>query len=506
MHFEVYRKKDRERADYISGTTSPKHYPCFELVHNYDWNDYAYNNWYSLWYFADSSTHTYVGDLKIMTRQQMGSFEAMGEEFEGGLDESFCSLGLDLRYYQRVRELFKGKRLDALMRGLRDCVHDPQIYEEFRDLSEFELSLKRDQSSQEALDNGKLFLMGLPQEKAYSFTFDTNLQIGQSTQDVKFRVNFPFVAKVYQRAMGIIGENGTGKTQLLSSLTESLINAETVGFDSVPIFNSCVVLSSTPYDRYPERTGNERIYYNYYSLEQAENKTAENLKAAINRINGRPVMLGKRFATSYVETMRDCVGDIIDKILIWIPSEKGEEEGLYQLDEDALEDAVEKMSSGHLHLFTLITYLYDTIHLSTLLIIDEPEVHLHPHTIVVFMKVLADVLWKFRSCAIIATHSPLIVREMINTNVQVLKNVDGDGLVLSPVAYATFGEDITTLYYNIFDYDIKDSFFTELISRKAKKRASYDSILNSFETDIKLGINARLAIRDLVEEKKEDNA
>ena len=58
----------------------------------------------------------------------------------------------------------------------------------------------------------------------------------------------------------------------------------------------------------------------------------------------------------------------------------------------------------------------------------------------------------------------------------------------------------------IFDYDIKDSFFTELISRKAKKRASYDSILNSFETDIKLGINARLAIRDLVEEKKEENA
>ena len=50
--------------------------------------------------------------------------------------------------------------------------------------------------------------------------------------------------------------------------------------------------------------------------------------------------------------------------------------------------------------------------------------------------------WIFNSFAIIATHSPLIVREIVSDNVRVMRKVDGDILRLIPVSYNTLGEDI----------------------------------------------------------------
>ena len=94
-------------------------------------------------------------------------------------------------------------------------------------------------------------------------------------------------------------------------------------------------------------------------------------------------------------------------------------EGQYKLNKEELGKIVQIVSSGQLHLLSLITYIYANIHFATLLIIDEPEVHLHPHTVVEFMRILASILMRFKSYAIIATHSPLIVREVISSNVQV---------------------------------------------------------------------------------------
>lgn len=116
------------------------------------------------------------------------------------------------------------------------------------------------------------------------------------------------------------------------------------------------------------------------------------------------------------------------------------------------------------------------------------------------MRVLARILYVFNSYAIIATHSPLVIREMVNANVQFLRKMDDNSLKLSKVAYNTFGEDITTLYYNIFNYDIKDSFFASVITEFVKKGMTYDQIVAVLSPDMKLGLNAKMTIRDIIDE------
>jgi len=48
----------------------------------------------------------------------------------------------------------------------------------------------------------------------------------------------------------------------------------------------------------------------------------------------------------------------------------------------------------------------------SMLIMDEPETHLHPNLVAGFMRILAKLLTETKSIAIIATHSPFVVREL----------------------------------------------------------------------------------------------
>lgn len=499
MHYEVYPKNEGYRSDEIGGTSTPKQFPCVELVHNYDWNDYGDHNWYAFWYFVDSKTYRFLGNLKIMTTRETTTADALGDGWDGALDSSFCSLGMRLEYYQNLYAFFGNKNtLYEILEDLRDCAYNPRIYEDFHENSEFEHSLWRDLAPQEAQKSGRAIVTGRKPEDAYTFCFTGDIiQSDDSHQNVDLEVKFPFNGQIYTRTMCIIGENGMGKTQLLSQLASSLITRERLRFNRVPIFNGCLVVCSTPLDCYPIRTGNELIHYLNISIEQKNEQTADDLAKAIETILTRPSVFGKRMETLYREAIVAQLGEELCTFLEWEEDPAIPWEGQYKLNKEELGKIVKIVSSGQLHLLSLISYIYANIHFATLLIIDEPEVHLHPHTVVEFMRILASILMRFKSYAIIATHSPLIVREVISSNVQVLRKVDGDMLNLSPVAYNTFGEDITTLYYKIFDYNIKDSFFTQIIKQMVDNGMSYDEIISKLEPDVDLSLNARMTIRDL---------
>jgi len=504
MHFEVYTKYPGYKVSELGSTTTPTQYPCVELVHNDGWNDYDYKDWYGLWYFVDPHTAAFLGDVKIMTRQEKTTSEALGKGFEGQLDDSFCSLGLNTNYYANLYQYFEDKGLlYDLMRNLRDCAYEPRIYEEFCELYEFRKALMREMSSQEAQKFGWTLLNGRQLGDAYIFSYLSRIKRpDESMQDILLNVQFPFECPDYKRTMCIIGENGMGKTQLLCGLTESLVNAVSTRFNKLPLFNGCLVICSTPYDKYPPATPKDKIHYLKISVEQTKHDLIDELGMSIELIKERPSIGGKNMIELYYQTIVDQIGEVVKPILEWVEDPKVPWEGEYVYRDKELRRVIDIMSSGQLHLFSLITQIYTNIHFSTLLIIDEPEVHLHPHTVVEFMKILANILTRFRSFAIIATHSPLIVREVISKNVQVLQEVDNH-LQLVSVPYNTFGEDITTLYYKIFDYDIKDSFFTHVIKQMIwTYELSYEQIIQRLGQEVDLSLNALLTIRDLVDRYK----
>ena len=171
------------------------------------------------------------------------------------------------------------------------------------------------------------------------------------------------------------------------------------------------------------------------------------------------------------------------------------------------------LSSGQLQVFELITYIYAHIHLSSLLVFDEPEVHMHPSFIMNFMPLLNRLLKEFKSFAIISTHTPLLIRELVQQNVYRMALDPERNPSVERVAFRTFGEDISVLYHNIFEYNESKSYFRQVIRQMINEIQNSDfdddirtrddyikDITKQLSEDMELGLSGRSAIRDIVYE------
>ena len=70
------------------------------------------------------------------------------------------------------------------------------------------------------------------------------------------------------------------------------------------------------------------------------------------------------------------------------------------------------MSSGHKIILLTVVNLVNFVEEKTLVIMDEPEEHLHPPLVSAFIRALSELMSYRNGVAIIATHSPVIVQEV----------------------------------------------------------------------------------------------
>ncbi len=168
--------------------------------------------------------------------------------------------------------------------------------------------------------------------------------------------------------------------------------------------------------------------------------------------------------------------------------------------------SIMEMSSGQMHLFSLINKVFEKIRFDALFVFDEPEVHFHPKMISEFFMLLSKLMKFFQCYAIIATHSPLVVREMVGKNVYLMQKTEDYIPLLGHLDIETFGEDISLLYRKIFSYDDKQSFFMATVQKGILKGMTYDDIVEMLSRDMPLSMNSRFMIRDLMMKKGEANA
>lgn len=171
----------------------------------------------------------------------------------------------------------------------------------------------------------------------------------------------------------------------------------------------------------------------------------------------------------------------------------------YEIKWDDLDSNIKILSSGQLHILSLVTYICANIHYRYLLVIDEPEVHLHPHITMEFMAMLSGLLSVFKSYAIIATHTPLVVREMAGKNVYLMQKMQDGIPQIAPVGFETLGEDVGTLYRNLFGYDENSSYFKKMVDKLCDQGRSYKEIVRYLQQGMNLNVNALLIIRDAIE-------
>ena len=146
-----------------------------------------------------------------------------------------------------------------------------------------------------------------------------------------------------------------------------------------------------------------------------------------------------------------------------------------------------------------ITRLVDLVDESTLVLLEEPEVHLHPPLLSAFIRALADLLIKRNGVAILATHSPVVLQEVPKSCVTVLRRI-GDVVIAEEPSTETFGENVGVLTREVFDLEVTTAGFHQLLREAVEiERLDYEGVVARFEGQ--LGAEARAIARALISER-----
>jgi ABC-type multidrug transport system ATPase subunit len=139
--------------------------------------------------------------------------------------------------------------------------------------------------------------------------------------------------------------------------------------------------------------------------------------------------------------------------------------------------------------------LVDTIEEKTLVLMDEPESHLHPPLLSAFTRALSELLQDRNGVAIIATHSPVLVQEVPKSCVWKLTRLRTAGRSDRPER-ETFGENVGVLTREIFGLEVTKSGFHEVLQNAVDEGGNFESIMLDYEDQ--LGIEAQALLRTLL--------
>lgn len=180
---------------------------------------------------------------------------------------------------------------------------------------------------------------------------------------------------------------------------------------------------------------------------------------------------------------------------------------LLDLDDDMWSEAAvrlfELLSSGHAIVLLTITRLVEVVDERTLVLLDEPESHLHPPLLSAFIRALSDLLVKRNGVAIVATHSPVVLQEVPQLCAWKLRRARKVVVVERPTV-ETFGENVGILTREVFGFEVTKSGFHDLLNEAVNRRGlNYDAVIDHF--DNQLGAEARAIVQALIAERDARN-
>lgn len=470
-----------------------------------NWDDYSYKSTYILYFHSDKKS-TAIGEVKIVDRD----IDVGRVIVPDGLDKlpaNFCSVGQTESYYKKLQAISKEDRENILV-SLNDCAYDGYILNIFKDLPQFKSSAVRFSQAEQALAFGiEIFNRKQTQDisPSQSFTFKTQLKGFQSDHKLSFHFFGKNEKKIPSNVNVIVGRNGTGKTQLLSDLAKTVSG---YGFDdkkdlissrdnklgkSSLSFGPVIVISYSAFDNFeiPGKDEQEREElktmghvhgYKYCGLRERIGDGQYRLKDIEEITKEFSENYKKIKKSEFSQQWTECVQHVLND-----PSFR-------EIDSSDLHRNFLKLSSGQKIILSILAGVFEHIKSNSLVIIDEPETHLHPSLMSAFMHSIRAVLELFDSYAIIATHSPVILQETPSIFVQILGGTSKNPKV-STLKSECFGEEISTLTEDVFHVSFEESNFYNVLSGLSKQGYSLDEIERMFER--RLSFTARSFIETL---------
>lgn len=481
-----------------------------------NWDDFGFKTTFGLSYSDDKGELVEIGFIRIMQKgQEIGKVTLPSDNFEF-LDESYCSLGYSQSYYEEMFNIPEPVR-SKILESLRDCVHNSDIFDDFKSEHAMQASLLRDLSIRNVKFSFKNILLNNIDLTAFHFLFRL-----KSMEDCEIKVMVVPESTPPTNVHVLIGRNGAGKTRILSGIADALTGNEK-DHKSISLhgdiifpdeeedgrFANLVTIVFSVFDRFTPIKPNiidRKILYQYvglkkYSESSDEQKTGSHIVKTLDDLkeefkNSLKVCLSSLRKSRWQEAIRILNSDPI------IEDYKLDE---LAEDDDPIEKMVnifEELSSGHRITILSITKLVELVDERTLVLIDEPETHLHPPLLASFIRALSNLLIKRNGVALIATHSPVILQEVPKSCVTIIHRV-GTVYKLSSPRIETFGENVGTLTSEVFNLEVKDSGFHKMIQRQLESE-NYEDLIKKFGGQI--GAEGRAIARSIsvIKDKKND--
>lgn len=527
------------------------------------WDDYGYKTTFNtLCRIGGERVH--LGGLRLQIGANATSSTILDELRTDGWDGRFPLRGLDymsvpseITFYEQI---IQSAGLDAAMDvavALRDASYLVHTVEDVAAIAMsqsqgFEVSLQRERGSIKAyLDGWKVIARQTMSVLDLGFRFRD--VFGQaSVLQLKFQSDSPLPHDINV----LIGANGAGKSQVLHQIVADWIrnrdddDDETMGFAQKPNLSQIVVLSYSPFERFPvdllARSLQDQQAYRYFGFRSRSQSQTEGKLGGIKLSHEAP----KRNAAA---SLLDCVADdqryrtlsgwaekleTAEQVLrtafdfdfmavqiketprrqvIGDPATRQQDvfdldpedshypgryavirsETLQRLDLEVVrtnllpskgvyffkEGEPIELSSGQKLFSFIVINMLGAIRRESLLLIDEPELFLHPALEIQFIEMLKAILERFNSKALVATHSEVTVREVPSDCVHVLTKAE-DRLVIHNPPFQTFGGDVQRISSYVFNDNTTSKPFEQWIRSNLEKYGDADALLEELGEEV----------------------
>lgn len=517
-----------------------------------DWNDFGFKTDCSIEIFKNPENNLEVSGKIAFLSMKSSSYKHVLEIFEKYSDpnkiqhneslKDYYSILSEISHYREIVEKFGVTEASRILNSINDMAlakakkSRSHWFKKAQQEKAFTESLIRTSEAFYSFSNSSFLLNGLEKELFDSVSSKLKLKFSLEgfTNPHELEFSFDKNSFIPKNISVIIGKNGVGKSQSLSHLVKGALNNDQAILsdpdNSRPMISRILALA-TPGETsntFPTPRNTRNINYRRLSLARASrgdnSATLPDLVHQLARSNER-IGKAKRWGIfmialksvldpssiafkltpyegdSYKYQFEDSDYASLDDFVF------GNEEKLLELRRRLIltesprihsNGNFHPMSSGQISFFRFVLHACLYIENGTLVLIDEPETHLHPNLISDFFILLNDLLTQTGSIAIISTHSAYFVRELPRDQVLILRTVsteNGKSISCERPRLGTFGSNVGSISHFVFE----DQFST-LLSRLTKTKTPDRRTLENIKNEISL--EAYLKFREKLEAQK----
>lgn len=469
-----------------------------------NWNDYNYFSTFRV-YHRKNQKDEYLGNLNLapVTYMTIEDKENINEKDLNAINQDkYISLGGE-SYYIFLNKLPDVTR-ERILQQLGDLAFNIELFDKYKDLGVVRTSFLRGRTAKNV--KGKLHRLATGNIR---FTYDFDIFNKEDSHKL-INISMDSTSLLPTNIHAFIGNNGAGKTKFLKNVALAcagefkFVYDENWGEDE---FRSEDSMSGSDYsatfrfssddqeDVIEEFSNLNVIYFSYSPFDNYSNFQNKN----ITKIGLDQIELGSSIDSYMLDLLDDVlnnevkneddgfsrraiIGSLI-KVKMWnkMIGNLNFDKNIQRISENLIFESdaknskykkiekttIKALSSGQKVLLLSLAKLINEATERSIIIIDEPELFLHPPLITSYIREISNVLMTTNSLCLIATHSPFVVQEVPKECVHIVNNNNGE-IEISEPKTRTFGENISVINQGIFGTDLRLTGYFKLLEELSK--------------------------------------